>query len=207
MKSRSDCKSFKLRGQTGAQCLSPKAMGFTLIELVMVILIMGILAVAGSHLFIFVTQNAFYLPNQVQTDAAASDALEIMVEGDGAANGLRFCKIVTGATATQVDVTDQDDETLRFRLDTGTGKLYRKVGAAAEAIIPYYMPSNMTFSGVSGSLFSYYDATDTPINSPVPAADVRRIRIDLIAQIGAGSFDRYEGRSQQSSSVKVNKYL
>ena len=121
--------------------------GFTLIEVIMIVLITALLSIAGIHIMKFTLQNSFYLPNQVQADLVAAESLEIMVEGDGAAKGLRFCKNVTTATSTQVIVTNQDNVTISYRLDTGTGKLYRQIAAAAEVMIPYYMASDMTISG------------------------------------------------------------
>lgn len=178
--------------------------GFTLIELVMVILITSLLSVAGVHIMQFVIRNSFYLPNQVQADLVAAEALEIIVEGDSTAHGLRFCKAVTTAAANQVIVTNQDDQAISYRLDTVAGKLYRKIGLAAEVMIPYFMASDMELSGVGGSLFTYFDSADAVTVIP---ANVRRINIDLMAQNGTGSSDKYEGSSQQDTSVKVNKYL
>jgi prepilin-type N-terminal cleavage/methylation domain-containing protein len=179
--------------------------GFTLIELVMVILITSVLSIAGIHLMKFTLGNSFYLPNQVQADLVAADALEIMVEGDSAAKGLRFCKAVTTAGTNSIVVTNQDDQTITYNLSGGV--LTRQIALGAATQIPYFMAADMTLSGVGGTLFAYYDATNTALSQPVTAANVRRINIDLIAKNGTGSSDKYEGFSQQSSSVKVNKYL
>ncbi len=195
---------FSRRGRDQNDGYRCKAQGFTLIETIMVILITALLSIAGIHIMKFVLQNSFYLPNQVQSDLVAAEAIEIMVEGDSAAKGLRFCKNVTTASANQVIVTNQDGIVISYRLDTGTGKLYRQIGAAAEAMIPYYMASDMTLSGVGGTLFTYYDSADAVT---AVAANIRRINIDLIAKQGAGSSDNYQGLSQQSTSIKVNKYL
>jgi prepilin-type N-terminal cleavage/methylation domain-containing protein len=181
--------------------------GFTLIEIVMVIMIVSVLSMAGYHIMRFMIQHSFFLPNQVQTDLVAADALEIMVEGElPDTRGLRYCKAVTALAANQVDVTDQDDVALRFRLDTGTGRLYRRIGAAAETQVPYYMPAGVVFSGSGGALFRYYDGSNPEVVTATPT-DVRRIQIDLIAQQGTGSVDNFQGRSVQSTSVKVNKYV
>ena len=179
--------------------------GFTLIELVMVILLTGILSMAGYHIFTFAIRNTFFIPNQAQADLAAASAMETMIEGDSpTVHGLRFSKSVTAIAANQVDVTDQEDVALRFRLDTGTGRLYRKIGAAAETMIPYFMPPEVKFSGSGGALFIYRDASEAVTADP---ANVRRIEIDLIAQQGAGSADNFQGRSRQRSSVQVNRFV
>jgi len=179
-----------------------KNQGFTLIELVMVILIVSLLSVAGLHLMRYVLQHSFYLPNQVQADLVAAEALEILVEGDSQAKGLRFCKVVTTASANQVVVTNQDDQTITYNL-TG-GALYRTIGSGSPVMIPYFKAADMALSGGGGSLFTYYDAAE--VVTAVPA-NVRRINIDLIAKQGGGSSDKYEGLSEQGTSVKVNKYL
>jgi len=178
--------------------------GFTLVELVMVVVLLGVLSMAGYHIMTFSIQHSFYLPHQLEADLAAAEALEIMVEGDSATvRGLRFCSAVTAIAANQVNVTDQDGAALQFRLDTGTGKLYRKIGTTgAETLAPYFMPNSVIFSGggTGGALFTYYDSAD------VVTADytlVRRIQIDLIATQGSGSIDSYGGVSRQSTSVRV----
>lgn len=176
--------------------------GFTLIELVMIILLTGILAMSGYHLMNFVVGNTFFLPNQVQADLVAAEAMEILVEGDDQAKGLRFCKAVVTASANQIVVTNQDDQTITYNLSGGS--LFRTIAPGAAVMIPYFKAGDMTLSGVGGALFTYYDSAEAVTAIP---ANVRRIKIDLKAQNGTGSSDKYEGYSQQSSSVKVNKYL
>lgn len=172
--------------------------GFTLIELVMVILITSVLSIAGVHLMQFVIRNSFYLPNQVQADLVAAEALEIIAEGDSQAKGLRFCKAVTTAAANQVVITNQDDETITY--SSSGGSLYRTIAPGPAVMIPYFKAADMTLSGVGGSLFTYYDSAEAVTGTP---ANVRRIKIDLVAQNGSGSSDKYEGTSQQSTSVRV----
>ncbi|MEI7751502.1 MAG: prepilin-type N-terminal cleavage/methylation domain-containing protein [Candidatus Omnitrophota bacterium] len=184
------------------------AKGFTLIEIVMTILIASVLSVAGIDLMRFTIQNTFFLPNQVQADLVAAEALEIIVEGDSQAEGLRFCKAVTdGATASNVVVTNQDGVTITYELSGTT--LYRTIGLNppnVAAPIPYYVASNMVISGggTAGALFTYYDSTDIVMAVPVATgANIHRIRIDLIAQQGTGSVDKFQGRSAQSTAITV----
>ncbi|HOW59548.1 MAG TPA: prepilin-type N-terminal cleavage/methylation domain-containing protein [Candidatus Omnitrophota bacterium] len=180
------------------------AKGFTILEVVMTILIIALLTVGSLHISKFVINNTFYLPSQVNADLTAASAMETMIEGDVLAKGLRFSKAVTTASPNQIIVTNQDDHTISYRLDVGLGKLYRKIDTGAEALVPDGAASDMVLAGVSGALFTYYDANEAVTNT---AADVRRIAINLIAQNGTGSSDNLEGMSQQSSSVQVNKYI
>ena len=195
------------------------ARGFTLIELVMIILITSVLALAGVHLMQFVVRNSFFLPNQVHADMVAAEALEIIVEGDGQAKGLRFCRNVSIATATQVAVTNQgvlstqDPQTITYDLTGGT--LTRAIqtfgGGTTTSNIPYFMATDMVISGTgpSNALFTYFDKSDMELTQPILPANlpnIRRINIDLKAQNGTGSSDKYEGTSQQSTSIKVSRY-
>lgn len=183
--------------------------GFTLIEVMMITLITALLVVGTLHISIFVIKNTFYLPNQVNADFLAASAIETMIEGDPLAHGLRFCKSVTVASVNEVTFNNQDAIPVDYTLNTGTGVLSRNINGAGAVQIPAGIQSNMKISGVGGSLFSYYDATDTAIATPVTAgnlATIRRIAINIIVQNGTGSSDNLAGRSQQSSSVKVNYY-
>ena len=177
------------------------ATGATLVELVMIILLTSILALSGYHLMNFVFRNTFFLPNQVQSTMVAADALEIMVEGDSSADGLRFCKSITTASASQVVFTNQDSQTITYSLSGGV--LSRTIAPGAAAQIPYFMAANMAISGAGtgGALFTYYDSSESVTAVP---ANVRRIQIDLVAQNGAGVADNYQGTSRQSTSVKLN---
>ena len=179
------------------------AQGFTLIEIVMTVLIASVLSMAGYHLMQFTIRNTFFLPHQVQADLVAADALEIIAEGDSQAEGLRFCKAVTTANANQVVVTNQNNQTITYSLSGGI--LSRTIAPGAAVMIPYFMATNMTISGAGtgGALFTYFYAADATPGSPVVPANVCRIQIDLIAQNGTGNADKYEGYSQQHTSIRV----
>jgi len=83
-------------------------------------------------------------------------------------------------------------------------KLYRKIGAAAEDIIPSYVSgaAGISLSGKSGDLFTYYDSSEAVTAT---AANVRRIRIILIAKSGTGLYNDWEGLSEQASSVSIDR--
>ncbi|HOW88442.1 MAG TPA: prepilin-type N-terminal cleavage/methylation domain-containing protein [Candidatus Omnitrophota bacterium] len=179
------------------------AKGFTLIELIMVIVIAAVLGTAGYHLMTFMTRHTFYLPNQLRTDLAVAEALEVMVEGDSsgsatAAKGLRFASAVTAATASSVTVTNQDGQTATYTFSGGG--LTRTIGAST-VNLPYFMPADVDFTGS----FSYFNSTDALLSFPIADPTlIRRIQISLSATQGtSGDFDRWEGSSGQSTSVKL----
>lgn len=178
--------------------------GFTLIEAVMVILIIAILAVGGSYLLIYTVQNSIFLPNKLNMDMLASEVLDIMIEGDSQAKGLRFCKSIASAGASQVIFINQDNQTIRYTYNSGPGTLTRTIGTGAAAVIPYYAQAGISVSPRSAAFFTYYDEDGLATNT---ASDVRRVQIELIARTGTGSYSDWQGQSEQSSSVAVKKFI
>lgn len=177
--------------------------GFTLIEIVMVIAIIGILASAGSYLMIYLVQNSVFIPNQLNTDMAAAEALKIMIEGDATAKGLRFSRAMSSVADDRVSFTNQDGSAVVYRLDTAAGRLYRSVNAGPEAAIPYYAPSAANISAPANRLFTYYDASGAETASPL---SVRRVKISLVVKTGSGAYADWEGQSAMSSSVFVPRF-
>ena len=174
-----------------------------MIELIMVIAIIGVLAGAGAWIMAYTVKNSVFIPNQLNMDKLANDALDIMIDGDAQAKGLRFSRVITAIAANQVDFTNQDSVAMRYRLDTNTNKLYRKIGAAAETNLPYYSSAaSIALSGQSNVLFTYYDSAQAVTAT---AANVRRIRIILIAKTGTGLYNDWQGQSEQASSVSIGR--
>ena len=170
----------------------------------MVIAIIGVLSGAGAWIMGYTVKNSVFIPNQLNMDKLANDALDIMIEGDGQAKGLRFARVISAIAVNQVTFVNQDSVTIIYRWDTGLNKLYRKIGAAAETVIPAYLSnlSGVTLSGKSGTLFTYYGANEA---ITATAVNVRRIRMILIAKSGTGLYNDWEGQSEQASSVSIDR--
>lgn len=176
--------------------------GFTLIELVMTMVIIGIISVVGAWIMFYFIQNAMFAPNQLNMDMAVSDAMKMMVDGDDTAKGLRFNKQITAVTGSS-DITfiNQDDQTIRYYLSGGS--LYRTINGGAAELFPYYANTGVTMSAKSGTLFTYYDINEAATSTP---ANIRRVVIGLVGQTGTGNYSDWQGKSDQMTSVKVDKY-
>ncbi len=180
-----------------------KKKAFTLIEILMVIAIIGILAGSGAWLMANTIKNSVFIPNQLNMDKLAKDALDIMVEGDSQAQGLRFSRAITAIAANRVDFIDGGSKTVYFRLDTTTSKLYRSINGAVEVALPYYSGlAGIAIAGKAGTLFTYYDSNDAVT---AVLANVRRIQMILIAKTGSGLYNDWQGSSEQATSIAVNK--
>ena len=186
------------------------ACGFTFIELIMVMAIVAILSVPGAYLMSYLIQNSVFIPNKLNMDMLASDALDIMIEGDPQVKGLRFSQKITDAQNYQVTFVNQDGQTILYQLNTGTNKLYRQIlipGPGPLTLIPYYGGvSGLSITGKNSKLFTYRDANEAVMTTPINPANVRRIEMTLIAKTGSGSYSEWQGQSEQNSSIAVKKF-
>lgn len=182
-----------------------KSHGFTVVELIMVIVIIGSLSVVGAGLMSYLIQHSVFIPNQLNMDMVASDALEIMIEGDDQAKGLRFSRIINAAQNNQVTFINQNGQTVRFRLETAVDPagLFRSINGGLEVLIPYYLPDGVTLSSLNSRMFTYYDANEVVTNNP---ANVRWITVSLQAQTGNGTFANWAGKSDLFTSIAVRKF-
>jgi prepilin-type N-terminal cleavage/methylation domain-containing protein len=180
--------------------------GFTLIELITVITVIVIISASGAYLMVYLVQNSVFIPNKLNMDMAASEALNIMIEGDDAAKGLRFSKSITGIQSNQLRFNNQDAQDIVLRLDTAAKKLYRSIAGSPEALVPYYATTGVNIAAKDNKLFTYYDQSDNEIDAGTGnSADVRRVEINLLAETGSGSYNDWQGRSILSSSITVRK--
>lgn len=169
----------------------------------MTMAIIGVLAYTAAWIMIYSVKNGVFLPNQLNMDKLVDDALDTMIDGDGQARGLRFSRNITNAAAYRLDFRNQDNATIYYRFDNTTNKLYRSINGGTEQFLPPYVPAaGVNLSGKSGAVFTYYDANESVTSTP---ANVRRVKIVLTAKSGTGLSADWEGRSEQASSVAVDR--
>ncbi|MDI6759005.1 MAG: prepilin-type N-terminal cleavage/methylation domain-containing protein, partial [Candidatus Omnitrophota bacterium] len=180
--------------------------GFTLIELVITILLVGILVLAGSQIVISTIQSLVFVSNKARADSVASDIIDSMIKGVGLTKGLRFSRNITAIyDNSRIIFTNQDNQNIEYRLtDENNIKWY--INSSFQGYLPYYatQTSGINLAGKNNKLFTYYNASGSEITSPV--ADVRRVEINLIVRTGSGNFSDWQGYSEQSSSVAVKKF-
>lgn len=149
---------------------------FTLVETIMVIMVIGILAGAGSWFFLHFMDTFFSLPDKLQAGAVMSSILDAVCEGDGQAGGARFSNQISESLNNRMRFIDQDGKDVIIELNNG--KVYRTIDAGTAALVPYYMPASWTLSGKDAALFKYYDDSDTITTA---SSLVKRVEVFLVA--------------------------
>ncbi|MDD5431718.1 MAG: hypothetical protein PHO70_01855 [Candidatus Omnitrophica bacterium] len=183
-----------------------KNKGFSTIELVVIISIIGIIAAVTTSIIISSLQGLVYTPNNLNMDMLVQDALDKIVDGDNLAGGLRFCKNITAFSPNSITFTDQNSKTVIITLDTGTNKLTRTINAVADNTFLYYQGSSTIkiTTGRNGALFLYYNSSE---GTPVSASAIRRIAINLIAYTGSGTFVNWQGKAEYTTSVWTPRFI
>ena len=152
----------------------------------------------------YLIQSAIFIPNKLNMDMLASDALDAMIEGDGQAKGLRFSRSVTDIQPFEITFKNQDNQIINFQLDTFSNKLYRSIDGNPAVLMPYYIPSSgIGLTGNNGQMFLYYDSNDVITADPI---EVRRIKISLMAMTGNGAFEQWQGKAELSSAIAVKRF-
>ena len=72
--------------------------GFTLVELIMTISLLGIMAAVSGSMIVSLMQMSVYAPRQTKAREVAQEALDVMIEGDSRVRGMRFSNKVVEAT-------------------------------------------------------------------------------------------------------------
>jgi len=181
--------------------------GFTLTELIMIIVIIAIIALTTSAIIIFFMRNTIFLPSQMNVQQAADAAMDIMIEGDDKAKGLRFAReiLALGNNMVQFRDTDGQQEIRYRRRNDRLQRRIREVGGSwgSWEIIPYYATGNLRVTRQPGGIFEFFDENEGSTSDP---ADVRRIKINLRALSGTGDIANLEGEIKLTSSVKLYKF-
>ncbi len=183
--------------------------GFTLIELVMVIVLMAILASVAASFFGPMVNLFFFTPKETMVTDVGNRLTDTIIEGDSSALGLRYISSLTAATTTQISYTDADDNTIVFRWDSGDKRIYRNLNGAGEVVMPPKAGAiSVDIDGAAtGVIFKYYDENEVLLGSPVATpSQVKRIQMDWVMSTGSGQVKEYQGSITLSSGVYIKQF-
>ncbi|HTL70511.1 MAG TPA: type II secretion system protein [Candidatus Eisenbacteria bacterium] len=194
--------------------------GFTLIELIVTMVIISVLAsafvaVAAPQINLF-----FFLPQRLRVQSAGTDLLDIILDGDIGARGLRFAgptasaSAITAATASSLTYTYADDDqtahTVTFTFSPATEQLTRSVDGAAAQTVPYYARTAAGFavSAAETNFFRYYDQAGTEF-TPVAATLGNIYRVDVAVRVrsGSGAVAESEGGIVLKSGTDIKHFI
>jgi prepilin-type N-terminal cleavage/methylation domain-containing protein len=181
-----------------------RAKGYSIVELVVVMLIIGVAAAVVASILVPPIQMLAYLPNTLTMNMLGQEAMDKIVDGDGLAKGLRFCRNITAYSANSVTFTDQDSKTVIIALSGG--KLTRTINAVVDgSFLRYQGDPNITITtGRNGALFLYYNSSE---GAPAAANDIRRVEVNFIAYTGGGTFARWQGKSEYTTSIRTPRFI
>ncbi len=140
-----------------------KEKGFTLIELVIAIVILGIIAGIGTPLLLGISDSLAFLVSRTAIDQAGDIALSRMTRE---MRRLKDDSSVNTATSSQFSFDDVNSNTISYSL-SGTDLMRN---------------SDILASDVQDLSFTYYDDSGSTISTPVVSpnkTDIRRIDISL----------------------------
>ena len=202
--------------------------GVTIMEVVIVITVTAILASAFSSVMVPMMNLYFYFPESSRVNNAAVDLLDILIEGDKNARGLRFagqpCAIPIGGSST---ITTATASTLTYYYslsencgtdgfsfnsvdlvyDSDAHIVTRSINGGPAEAIPYYATSD---SGIhfdppdSTDFFRYYDAAGTELLAN--QTDAERVDITVTATSGSGRVEHDAGQISLKSGVEIKRY-
>lgn len=186
-------------------------------ELVIVIAVVAILAAAFSSVMVPMMNSFFYYPQSSRVNSAGSGLLNIIVEGDNLAKGLRFtglpCAVggaggggstitaasTAGSTSTLTyNYTDSDycgdgartSHTVTLVYDSSIGTVTRAIDGGTANNIPYYVDSSsdINFSVSGGGTdLFHYIASDGTTDLGAAPAVANIYRVDIDVIASSGS--------------------
>ncbi|NQT94992.1 MAG: prepilin-type N-terminal cleavage/methylation domain-containing protein [Candidatus Omnitrophica bacterium] len=183
---------------------------FSIIELIMTILILAVIASASAAFFIPTINLLFYSPSQLMVDQFSEEIIDILIEGDSKAKGLRFAKSITSADEDEITFVNADNDTIIYRWDVTEEKIYRNINAAGEELIPYSYYGGISIKGQASDaeIFKYYNSTPSQLSAPVGTeTSIESIRINVVMQSGSGSVKANQGRVEISTGVDIKQFV
>jgi len=185
--------------------------GHTLVELVIVIVAVSVMAVGAVVFFIPLANLFFVSPRQAAVEYIGQDILDIIIEGDSKAKGLKFSKAISAASATQITYIDADAKTVVIRWDQATLKFYRNINSAGEVVVPKVYTGGTRIQGktTANVIFRFFDASGAEISSPVAAGSllsVKRIKMEISVYTGGGLIKNFDGKVNLTTGTEIKVF-
>lgn len=185
---------------------------YTLVELIMVIVAVSVMAIGAVVFFIPMANLFFVSPKQTAVEYMGQEIMDLLVDGNAAAKGLKYSKLITAANATQINYTDADNKTVVIRWDNTALKFYRNINSAGEVSLPARYTAGVKAQGknTSNIVFRFFNSTGAEIASPVVAGSlftIKRIKIELVLYTGDGLMKDFEGRVNLTSGTEIKVFL
>lgn len=183
--------------------------GFTIIEMIAVILLLAILAVAFSGIFFQVFNISMFLPKSANVNLVAQEIIDTVFEGDPEANGLRFASSIILADENEVTYNTFNDEEVDIRYDASDERVYRSIDGGAEIAVPYFSSNAMDVKGQSAqsTIFKYYDGSSTELSVPVSdPTEIAYVRVDIIVETGSGVVKEFDSRIEITGGCEIHQY-
>lgn len=194
--------------------------GFTLIEFVMIIVIASILATAFVSLMIPQVNLFFFLPQRIRIQSTAADVLDILLDGDNNARGLRYASptttsnAITAANANSLTYTyrgtDLVNHTIVLTYNSANHTVTRQIDGGSVQTIPYYATasSSILIDPAETNFFRYYDVSGTEF-SPLVATlpNIYRVDVPIKVSSGSGKVTESEGNVRMKSGTEIKHYV
>jgi len=184
---------------------------FSLIELIITILVLIVIGSASVAFFVPMMNIFFYSPSQLMVDQTAQELLNVIVEGDNRAKGLRYSKHISAADEDTITFVNSDDDTIIYRWDATDEIVYRNINGAGDEAIPAKYFGTITVRGRTSDsqIFLYYDSSASTINVPVASPNldsIEAIRMDLTIEAGTGNVKANQGRIDVRTGIDIKQY-
>jgi prepilin-type N-terminal cleavage/methylation domain-containing protein len=201
--------------------------GFTLIEIVMVIVLLGIIGSVAVVVFYPIMNLAFTSPKQITTDLVISLTADSILSGDSGIKGLRTIHNLVSAGDYWIDYIDANGTAVQIDWDISTKRFTRTVNSKTETIPVAFPNTAVKIDGqISKKLFKYYDSAGNLLTTPVSSLSaVSRVQMDWISYTGnilplaihvqtggivqpvyIGSFKNYESKQTINTGVKIYQF-
>ena len=194
------------RALLGTEGVKPK--GFTLIELVITIVLLGIIAATGAN-FIYPILNTFFaVPVQVRGQQIGDFMADDCIEGSPSSEGFRIMKNIVSASDASINYLLANSTSITLTWSSTTKKL-TKTDLSGSYVLPKEFSNNdMSLDGqTAGVIFKYYDSSGNIISSPVATpANIKRIEMDWIIYTGSANIRKMEAKYLLNTGVQIKQF-